>query len=468
MAHPGQSASENRSHEPSRQEMRRTIFNLVWPATVESLLQMGVGLVNTAIVGHLSAVAIGAVGLCTRVSNLVAWPLNQAVSTGGTVLVAQSIGGGDKQQARTHAIQGILFALVSITLVSVLLFVYAVPSLSVFSPEPDVLVTAVRYMRIFVVGLPAVGVMMAAGAALRGAGDTRSPMIVAVMVNILNVVLSWILIYGRFGLPALGVIGSAISTVVAQWTGAVLALWILTSNRSILGIRLRGPWRFHREALSRVLRIGLPASGESFAWQAASIVLTFYVTSFGTEALAAHQIGMSAESLSYMPTAGFEIAATALVGQSIGAANLRMAKRYSQELTRISAIITVFTAALLLFLPVPIMRLLAQDPEVVVLGAVYLRIMAIAQLPQQVSAVMKGVIRGNGDTRTPMYIAGLGLWCVRLPVAYLLGFTFGVGVAGVWMSMCLDLIIRFGLTFWRYRAIPWIRASDRVEAELDM
>ena len=106
-----------------------------------------------------------------------------------------------------------------------------------------------------------------------------------------------------------------------------------------------------------------------------------------------------------MPTAGFEIAATALVGQSIGAANLHLAKRYSRELTRISAIITVFTAALLFFLPVPIMRLLAEDPEVVVLGAVYLRIMAIARLPQQVAAVMKGVIRGNRDTRTPMYIA---------------------------------------------------------------
>lgn len=464
MANPVQFASKSRSREPSPQEMRKTIYNMVWPATVESLLQMGVGLVNTAIVGHLSAVAISAVGLCNRIGNLLAWPLNQAVSTGGTVLVAQSVGAGDREQARTHAIQAILFALLSISLVSAVLFVYAVPALSIFSPEPDVLGTAVRYLRIFVIGLPAVGIMMAVGAALRGAGDTRSPMIVAAMVNILNVALSWILIYGKLGLPALGVIGSAISTVVAQWIGAALAFWTLTSNRSILGIRLKGPWRFNRESLGRLLRVGLPASGESFAWQAAAIVLTFYVTSFGTKALAAHQVGMSAESLSYMPTAGFEIAATALVGQSIGAANLHLAKRYSRELTRISAIITVFTAALLFFLPVPIMRLLAEDPEVVVLGAVYLRIMAIAQLPQQVAAVMKGVIRGNGDTRTPMYIASLGLWGVRLPMAYLLGFTLGIGVAGVWTSMCVDLIVRFVLMFWRYRTIPWIRASDGVEA----
>lgn len=450
--------------EPSNQEIRRTIFNLVWPATVESLLQMGVGLVNTAIVGHLSAVAISAVGLCNRISMLLAWPLNQAVSTGGTVLVAQAIGAGDREEAKIRAIQGLHFALMSITLVSVLLFVLAAPSLSAFSPERDVLMTGVRYLRIYVIGLPAVGIMMAAGAALRGTGDTRSPMAVAVTVNILNVLFSWILIYGKLGLPALGVIGSAISTVIAQWIGAVVALLILTSPRSTLGIRLRGPWRINRDALSRMLKIGLPAAGESFAWQAASVTLTFYVTSFGTQALAAHQIGLNAESLSYMPTAGFEIAATALVGQFVGAANLHMARRYSYELTKICALITVFTAGLLFFFPVQIMDLLAEDAEVIALGALYLRIMAIAQLPQQLTSVLKGAIRGSGDTRTPMYIAALGLWGVRLPMAYLLAFVMDMGVAGVWTSMCLDLIIRFGLTLWRYRTIPWVRVWDGVEA----
>ncbi len=463
MSNPGQAASEAKRREPSKQEIRRTIFNLVWPATVESLLQMGVGLVNTAIVGHLSAVAIGAVGLCNRISNVLAWPLNQAVSTGGTVLVAQSIGAGDKQRARTCAVQGMLFALVSISVVAIMLCLLAVPALSVFDPEPDVLKTGVRYMRIFVIGLPAVGLMMAAGAALRGAGDTRSPMIVAVMVNILNVLLSWILIYGNLGFPAMGVIGSAIATVIAQWTGAAIAFWTITSNRSILGLNLRGPWRFCREELRQVLRIGLPASGESFAWQAASVILTFYVTSFGTKALAAHQIGLNAESLSYMPTAGFEIAATALVGQSIGAANTYMARRYSRELTMISMTITIFTAGLLFFLPQPIMSLLTSDPEVIVLGAIYLRIMATAQIPQQVSSVMKGALRGNGDTRTPMYIAGLGLWGIRIPVAYLLGFVLDMGIVGVWVSMTLDLIVRFVLILWRYRRIPWVRASGGVE-----
>ncbi len=198
------------------------------------------------------------------------------------------------------------------------------------------------------------------------------------------------------------------------------------------------------------------------------MALTFYVTSFGTEAFAAHQIGLNAESLSYMPTAGFEIASTALVGQAIGACNPYMARRYSRELTTMSGVITVFTAGMLFVFPRQILSLLANDPKVIELGAIYLRIMATIQVPQQVAAIMKGAMRGNGDTRAPMYIAGLGLWGIRLPVAYLLGFTFGIGIVGIWLSMILDLVVRFLLTWWRYRQIPWVREAGAVEMPVDL
>ena len=150
MSNPVQPGAQPERCEPSRREVRRTILNLVWPATVESLLQMGVGLVNTAIVGHLSAVAISSVGLCNRASMLLAWPLYQAVSTGATVLVAQSIGAGDRDRARTHAVQAIMFGVLSVALVAFALSAAAVPVLSVFNPEPDVLETSIRYLRIFV------------------------------------------------------------------------------------------------------------------------------------------------------------------------------------------------------------------------------------------------------------------------------------------------------------------------------
>lgn len=427
----------------------------MWPATVESILQMGVGLVNTGMVGHLSATAIGAVGLANR-ATMVAWALFQAVSTGATVLVAQSIGSGRRDRARTVASQALLFGTSSVVTLALVFALFGSKVLSIFKPDPSLLATATGYLRIVVAGMPAVGIMTASGASMRGAGNTRTPMLIAVFVNLINLAGNSFLIYGRLGFPALGITGSAISTVTAQWIGALLALLAIMGRNSPLGLVWRGPWRFARRELREMLGIGLPSTGESLFWQAAAIILTFFITGFGTEALAAHQLGLQAESISYMPTAGFGIAATALVGQAIGARNHRLAKRVTRELGVLITIITAFTAGLLVFLPKQILGLLTNDPQVIALGAIYLRLMGTAQIPQQLGGVFTGALRGNGDTRTPMYIAALGLWGVRLPLAYILAFPLKMGIAGVWTGMTVDLFVRFTLTVVRYRRIPWV------------
>jgi len=446
--------------EPAVGEIRRTIFRILWPATVESVLQMGVGLVNTGMVGHLSALAIGAVGLSNR-ATMVSWALFQAISTGATVLVAQAIGAGQRLRARVLAVQAVVFGTFSILGLGAFFFLFAPSVLSVFGPERELLVAGTGYLRLVTWGMPAVGIMTAVGACLRGSGDTRSPMVVASIVNIINVFGNWVLIYGHLGFPAMGITGSAIATILAQWFGAFLALKVLTGRNSPLGLTTKGPWRLNTGELRRILGMGLPAAGESIFWQAAAIILTFYITSFGTKALAAHQLGLNAESLSYMPAAGFSIAATTLIGQAIGAQNFRLARRYSRELSLWATSLTVFTASLLFFLPRQILALLTTDQDVIALGSIYLRLMAIAQVPQQLGGVLSGIIRGSGDTRAPMYIAAAGLWGIRLPLAYLLAFPLQLGITGVWAGMTLDLIIRFILTFIRYSRIPWVAVNWR-------
>jgi putative MATE family efflux protein len=447
-----------RTPEPTQTELRRSIISLVWPATVESVLQMGVGLVNTAMVGHLSALAIAAVGLCSR-ATMVGWALFQGVATGTTVLVAQSIGSGDKARAQTVAVQALLFGTVSVMGLGALFAAWATPIFSIFRPSPDLLAASALYLRIIVLGMPAQGIMMSAGAAMRGSGDTRTPMLVAVLVNMMNIAGNWTLIYGHLGFPALGIAGSAMATAIAQWIGAFLALAALTSRSSRLGLTARGPWRLDGAELRKMLAIGLPSTGEFLFWQSAQIILTLYITGFGITALAAHQLGIQAESLSYMPTAGFGIAATALVGQAIGAQNPRLAQRSSRELAFLVTIITLFTGGMLFFLPKPILTLLTNDAGVIALGAVYLRFMATAQIPQQLSGTLCGALRGSGDTRTPMYIAAVGLWGIRVPLAYVLAFPMKMGITGVWAAMTLDLFVRFILIIARYRKIPWVKGS---------
>lgn len=415
-------------------------------------------MVNTGMVGHLSATAISAVGLTNR-ATMVAWALFQAVSTGTTVLVAQSVGSGRRDRARAVASQALLFGTSSVMALALVFAILGSKVLSIFRPEASLLATATGYLRIVVLGMPAVGIMTASGATMRGAGNTRTPMLIAVFVNLVNLAGNSVLIYGKLGFPAMGITGSAISTVTAQWIGAALALMATMGRNSPLGVAWRGPWRFSRRELGQMLEIGLPATGESLFWQAAALILTLFITGFGTEALAAHQLGVQAESLSYMPTAGFGIAATALVGQAIGAGNPRLARRVTRELGMLVALITAFTTGLLLFLPKQILGLLTNDSHVVALGAIYLRLMGTAQIPQQLSGVFTGALRGSGDTRTPMYIAAIGLWGVRLPLAYILAFPLNMGIAGIWTGMTLDLFVRFTLTAIRYRRIPWARGE---------
>ena len=447
------------SAEPTQSELRRSIFQMVWPATVESVLQMSVGLVNTGMVGHLSALAIGAVGLCSR-ATMVGWALFQGISTGATVLVAQAIGAGDRDRARVVAVQGLMFGSLSVAFLAAIFAVWAGPILRVFRPNGELLAAAAGYLKIVVLGMPAQGLMMAAGAAMRGSGDTRTPMVVAIIVNIINIAANWTLIYGRLGFPALGINGAATATVIAQWTGAVLALFALTYRNTRLGLTLRGPWRFARQELGQMLSVGLPSTGESLFWQSAQIILTLFITGFGTTALAAHQLGLQAESLSYMPTAGFSIAATALVGQAAGARNPRLAQRSSRELGWLSAAITAITGATLFFFPEQLLGVLTNDSAVIALGAVYLRLMATAQIPQNLSGVLAGALRGNGDTRIPMYVAATGLWGIRLPLAYFLAFTMKMGITGVWTAMTADLFVRFILISLRYRGIRWSRSIE--------
>ncbi len=453
------SAAATALAQPTQAELRRSIFQMVWPATVESVLQMGVGLVNTGMVGHLSALAIGAVGLCSR-ATMVGWALFQGISTGATVLVAQAIGAGNRDRARTVAVQGLMFGSISVAVLAVIFAIWADPILRVFNPDAELLAASMSYLKIIVLGMPAQGLMMAAGAAMRGAGDTRTPMVVAVVVNIINIAANWTLIYGHFGAPAMGINGAATATAIAQWAGAVLALFALTYRNTRLGLTLKGPWRFARRELGEMLSIGLPSTGESLFWQSAQIILTFFITGFGTTALAAHQLGLQAESISYMPTSGFSIAATSLVGQAIGARNPRLAQRSTRELGWLAGGVTALTGGALFIFPTQILRILTNDAAVITLGAVYLRLMATAQIPQNVSGVLSGALRGNGDTRIPMYVAAAGLWGIRLPLAYILAFTLEMGIQGVWIAMTADLFVRFVLIALRYRRNRWAQNAE--------
>ncbi|MHB8926104.1 MAG: MATE family efflux transporter [Bacillota bacterium] len=433
----------------TQRKIRQDIFRMVWPATMESVLQFTVGIVATAMVGRLGAVSIGAVGLSQRLLQTV-WALSQAVTVGATVLVAQAYGAGRRDAAGRSARQSLLVALFGSAAFT--LAVLAGPNrlLGLFHPTADVLGVAVGYLRIVAWGVPFTMLMLVIGSIMRGAGDTRTPLSIAILVNVVNVAGNYLLIFGHLGFPALGVRGSAVATLVAQATGVLVAGYLLFTPGPRFGLRFCASWRPDVAEFRRLLGIGVPAAAESLAWQFAAVLLTILIVSFGTVALAAHTLGIQAEGLSYMPAAGFAVASTTLVGQNLGARDPGLARRYTAETARWAGYMTLMTTAALVFFPATVMGLLTNDRAVVGLGAKYLRLMGLAQLPQQLGGVLNGALRGSGDTRSPMLIAFAGLWLIRLPLAFLLGRHFGLGIIGVWVAMTLDLFVRYGLIHLTY------------------
>ena len=449
--------------ELSPQQMRTKIFAMVWPATVENVLQMMVGIVASAMLGRVGALAVGSVGLGRRVTMLI-WGVFAAIGTGTTVMVARSIGADDRKAAGRYAEQAFVLAIVLVLVLTgfMVFFPRAIIVALYRTTQGDLLETATTYLRLIALGIPFMSVMQVTGAIMRGAGNTKVPMQVAMVINLVNVVLSYVLIFGKLGFAPMGIVGAAIAQNIAQAVGAVIALYIMFHRQTDLHFKLRG-FKLRLAEIKSVLNIGVPTAVENLLMQLGQIMLTSLVVSFGTVSLAAHQQGMTAESLSYMPAVGFGIAATAFVGQSLGAGSAKQAERYVKELSKWSIIMTLCTASFLVFTPKLVFGILSNESEVIALGAVYLMLMGIAQIPQQLSGVFNGALRGAGDTMAPMVIGALGLWGVRLPLAFYFA-RMGHGIIGVWVAMTIDLFFRFALSFFRFRRGKWkspaaVRAS---------
>jgi MATE family multidrug resistance protein len=282
---------------------------------LEQLLTMSVGLVDTYIVGHLGAASLAAVGLSTQ-SLFLFWSLFMAIGVGSTALVARRIGEGKPEQANAVARQSILLALLIGLLSSALLWAGAPLILEWLGAEPEVVELGSDYIRAVSSTVWLLSVLFTGSAILRGAGDTRTPMFVMLIVNAVNIVVAYTLANGSGPLPRLGVLGSGIGAATGRGLGGLLMVALLVRGRGPVKIKARIP-RPDRMIIAQLLHIGLPAAGEQVFIRLGQVLLATFITGLGTVAFAAHQVSLQALSVSYMPGLGFAVAATTLVGQEL-------------------------------------------------------------------------------------------------------------------------------------------------------
>jgi len=429
----------------------RRVLHLAIPSAGEMLLGMLVGLVNTYLVGHLGAASLTAVGLGVQVS-MAAMVLFSAVGTGATAVTARMIGAKDMKGANRVVSQSVLIAFGCGLLSSFLLVTFAEPAMVLMGATGESLAQGVLYLRIICIVFPVSSMIFVGGACLRGAGDTRTPLLVMGVVNVFNIVVAWVLVEGIGPFPALGVEGAAYGSALARFLGGLIVFVLLLKGRSGLRLRWRG---LDREVMWRILRIGLPASLDQLIFRIGSLVWIRIVASLGTVAFAAHQIVLNGESISFMPGWGFAVAATTLVGQGLGARDHERAEKDALVAFYFSAVFMSLMGIVFFLFAAQIVGLFTDDADIIAMATLPLRLIGLVQPFLAAMMVFSGSLRGAGDTLTPMLVNGASVWLLRIPLSLLVVEWLGWGLTGVWMVMALDLTVRGIVLFWQFRVGRW-------------
>ncbi len=436
----------------------RTVLWLAVPVLLEQFLNFCVGAVDMYLAGHLpeeglSADATAAIGVGAYVGWL-AFILYAVVAAGTTALVARSWGAGDF--ATANLVSNRSLSLAGVVGCSFALVIWTVaPVFAAFLDlEGAAAAIAVDYLRLDAFGLILGAMSVAGSAALRGAGDTRTPMFVFGAVSVVNVIVSSLLVYGPGPIPQFGVRGIVLGTVVARVSGGLFLLAVLLKGRS--GLRLVfGQLGLFGQTTWRILRIGIPAAVDGGVLWLGHFVFLKVISWIGTTALAAHMVGIRVEAITYLPAVAWGSAAATLVGQTLGSGNPGRAARAGHAAVVQCSLFGILTTLWFLLGAEWIYATVNSDPKVGAIGAPAFRIIALAQIPLIIGNVYASALRGAGDTRFPLIMTILGTWLLRLPLAWYLGVFLEWGLMGAWLGMCGDILLRAVLAWLRFQGGRW-------------
>jgi putative MATE family efflux protein len=440
---------------------RLGVWQLAWPAVVTNLLQSTVGLVDTKAVGTLGSSAVAAATAGHRMQFLLQ-ALLLAASTGTTALVARAWGGNDREEAGRVMIASLALALGIALVMGSLGLALAQPFAIGFGLADEPARLAATYIRWISVFNPALAVGFVILAGLRAVGDTRTPLLIGAIANIVNVFLLYLFVYGGLGCPRLGIAGAALSGGLAFTTASALSVALWLRGRLAFAPRFAGA--LQRERVRRLVAVGYPTALEQLVFQSGFIAFTFLMARHGTAALAAYGIGVQILSLSFVVGFGFSIASSTLVGQHLGARDPQRATQSGWRALRYAVGSMSVLSVLIIALARPIARAMIDDAEVVRLTVAFIYTLGVAQPLMAVDFALSGALRGAGDTRFPLVTTFASLILGRVLLAAL--FTWrGLPVEWIYGALLADYVIKASFMISRFRSGRWQGAlEDRADS----
>ncbi len=423
-----------------------------WPIIVLGALWSVNQILEMIWLGKLGTSSIAGVGVGGFVVALVVM-IKSGFSVGEKAMVARFIGAGDDAMANHIASQALVISAIFGAIVALIGILFTRQIFNFYNLEADAIAEGVKYLRIVLAGLWTEAFWITSFSLMQAAGDTITPMKIAVFIRFVNAALCPFLVLGWWVFPRLGVEGAAITYIIVTGLGMLICLWALFTGQTRLRLKFRD-FRPDFKIMWRILKIGIPSSVTGLGKAFGDLILTWLMIPFGTVALAAHSLISRIEMFINTPNMGLGGGAGVLVGQNLGAGQPKQASRSGWMATGLAVGIMIIFSAVLLIWAEKIIGLFNNEPELVRLGSIFLRIATASYSGMAVVYLMQNCISGSGDTMPPMIISMITLWIVQLPLAFFLSQFTSLGVYGVRLAIVIGFTlsaIAYIIYFWRGR-----------------
>lgn len=441
-----------------RKSTVKITMNMAWPAIIESFFVAFAGLVDSLMVSSLGANAVAAVGLTTQ-PKFLGLSLFFAVNVAISALVARRRGENRKKDANRLLLTSLVFIVTAAIVLSILFALSASPIMRICGSTADTHQDAATYFRIIMGGMIFNCIQMGINSAQRGAGNTKITMRTNVTSNTINIILNYLLIEGHFGFPALGITGAALATVLGTVVSCIMSLISILHPEGFISVPyiLQNKIRPAASSFFSLIKVGYSVFFEQLLMRVGFMMTAIMAANQGTDAMAAHQVGMNIMSLSFSFGDGLQSTAVALIGRSLGEKNEELAKEYGRTCKMLGFSIAAFLVFVYFFGAHWLFSLFFREEHIIAIGVKIMHVIILVVIFQICQVIYMGCLRGAGDTFYTAVASTISVTLVRTAVSFLFGYTFGLGIIGIWLGVLGDQIARYLFASIRFRQGKWTR-----------
>lgn len=412
------------------------------------------GVVDMYFVGKLGPASIASVGITNMLMNVYI-AVFFAIGIGTTAVVSRAVG-AKRYHVVKQAVQQSIIIGVGIGIIAGLInLIFSKQILSLMGAQSDVMSVIIPYFRIISVPSVFLSMMIVTSSAMRGTGDTRTPMKIAIMANVINAILDYILIFGAFGIPAFGMAGAAMATTFARMISAILLLSKVNKDIGETADKWYQRIRFNPSMFKSILRVGVPAGIEKLFMRFGQLVYMSLIIKIGTEAYAAHSLGGTIGTLAYVPAMGFTVAASTLVGQNLGAEEPERAYKCGMVAYMLGGGFMALMGIIFFFFGGFLASLFTDNQHIIDLLTTVFKISGPSEIFVAMTLIITGALQGAGDTRFPLLVTFSGIWIFRVLGIYILAIRMDMGLIGAWIAIVIDVVVRGSILMARFMRGKW-------------